>query len=141
MECETIKTSILDYIIQIWKKSTDENKDILKEYYNKFRKLMFEDQYYIKPFHMDLIHNLNTNVETVNNLKSITVDMIYSLEEIHKLLKKCELEEGDIMPWGFRAPLKKIESCIISIIFILKMNTDIEYEIYVLETLHSSLFE
>ena len=139
VECETIKTSLLDYIILIWKKSTDENKDILKEYYNKFQKLIFEDEYHISPFHMDLIHNLNDSVETTDNLKQITVGMIYSLEEIHKLLKNYKLEVGDIMPWGFRAPLKKLESCIISIIFILKMNTDINYELYVLECLHSSL--
>ena len=140
VECETIQTSLLDCILRLWKKTTDQNKDILKEYYNKFRRLNFQDEYFIQPFHMDLIHNLNQSVKTIDALRSFIVIIIYSLEETHKLLKKCKVAE-DLIPWSFRSPLKKMESCIISVIFILKMNTEIEYELFILESLHSSISE
>ena len=112
----------------------------MKEYYNKFRRLNFQDEYLIQPFHMDLIHNLNQSVKTVDALRSFIVIIIYSLEETHQLLKKCKVAE-DLIPWSFHSPLKKMEYCIISVIFILKMNTEIEYELFILESLHSSISE
>ena len=58
-DCENILISILDVIIFTWMLNVrDEHKDVLKQYYNKFRRLDYEYGHlqYLHPFNKSMVN-------------------------------------------------------------------------------------
>ena len=117
-ECENILISILDQIIFTWILTVrDEHKDVLKHYYNKFRRLDYEYGHleYIHPFNQS---TLNKNkIKDINDVKEITSGILYSLKEIYETLSTHIQLKLNVIPILFRTPLKKLVSGILAVIF------------------------
>ena len=119
-ECEVIVTNILNLITIFMKKTTCvRNKNILKHYYNKYFNLKFAnaDIKHIKTLDMKLAEDFIPEDVEISIMKISS-----SFKALHVFISEFDHQQTLISKTIFLESLKKLESCIISMIFILKLD-------------------
>ena len=108
-ECENILISILDVIIFTWMLNVrDEHKDVLKQYYNKFRRLDHEYGHlqYLHPFNKSMVNQ--NKFKDVHDIKEIISGILYSLKNIYEILNIQIKFELNVIPIFFPHTIEEI---------------------------------
>ena len=76
----------------------DEHKDVLKQYYNKFRRLDYEYGHpqYLHPFNQNMLNQ--NKFKDVHDVKEIISGILYSLKNIYEILNICIKFELYVIP-------------------------------------------
>lgn len=137
VECELILSKILNLIPIFMKKTTSvRSKDILKHYFNRYVNLKFAngDIEHLVTLDMKLSECFNSEDTEIFIMKICS-----SLKALHAFLSEIEYDKTYISKVVFADCLKKLESCMISMIFILKLEFKMNDVLTELEGMHAKI--
>ena len=138
LKCEDVVVSLLYIIICVMKLDLDIHiQDGLKNEYNKLRKLDYKygDLYYIPRLHHDILKE-KTEICICKTISGIA-QHIYIMHDIR--MNSIPVRKQPVSFSRFSASLKKLESSVIGLVYILKLNNVLENEINKLESMILSL--
>ena len=138
LKCEDIVVSLLYIIICAMKLDLDIHiQDGLKVEYNKLRKLDYKygDLYYFPHLHHDILKE-KTEICICKTMLGIA-QHIYIMHDIR--MNFIPVRKQPVNFSCFSASLKKLESSVIDLVYIFKLNTVLENEINKLESMILSL--
>ena len=92
---------------------------------------------YLHPFNQSVLNQ--NKFKDVHDVKEIISGILYSLKNIYEMLNIRIKFELNVKPIFFCISLKKLVSCIIAVIFILKISNTMEDEIQIADSLNSLL--
>ena len=137
VECELILSKILNLIAIFMKNTTCvRNKDILKHYFNRYVNLKFSNG------DAECLITLESKLSDTYNPEDTEIfimKMSSSLKALHAFISEFDFNKTLISKVVFLGCLKKLESCIISMIFILKLGFKINDVLIELEGMHAKI--